>query len=98
MTSRGRRRQPHPSSPPPPPLRGLREQFVHPSETLKVAVADVGIGWDTGIVRRSRPNEDSLVALRGTCTHNGRSLPIDLYVAADGCRGHSQGPEASTAS
>jgi serine/threonine protein phosphatase PrpC len=86
---------PHTSSSPPPPLRGLREQFVHPSETLKVAVDDVGIGWDTGIVRRSRPNEDSLVALRSTCTHNGRILPIDLYVVADGMGGHSQGQEAS---
>jgi len=60
-----------------------------------VAVDDVGIGWDTGIVRRSRPNEDSLVALRSTCTHNGRILPIDLYVVADGMGGHSQGQEAS---
>jgi serine/threonine protein phosphatase PrpC len=59
------------------------------------AVDDVGIGWDTGIVRRSRPNEDSLVALRSTCTHNGRILPIDLYVVADGMGGHSQGQEAS---
>ncbi len=58
-------------------------------------VDDVGIGWDTGIVRRSRPNEDSLVALRSTCTHNGRILPIDLYVVADGMGGHSQGQEAS---
>lgn len=60
-----------------------------------IAVDDVGIGWDTGIVRRSRPNEDSLVALRSTCTHNGRILPIDLYVVADGMGGHSQGQEAS---
>jgi serine/threonine protein phosphatase PrpC len=58
-------------------------------------VDDVGIGWDTGIVRGSRPNEDSLVALRSTCTHNGRILPIDLYVVADGMGGHSQGQEAS---
>src|SRR5258708_1164708 len=94
-TSAGRCKHPHPSSSPPPPLRGLREQFVHPSETLKRGVGDVGFGWDPGIVRKSRPNEDSLVALRATGTHNGRILPIDLYVVADGMGGHSQGQEAS---
>ncbi len=61
----------------------------------EVAVDDAGIGWDVGIVRRAKPNEDSLVALRSTCTHNGRILPIDLYVVADGMGGHSQGQEAS---
>jgi len=89
----------------------LRDRFAYPSGALKtptagreqskqahardIAVDDAGIGWDTGIVRRSRPNEDSLVALRSTCTHNGRILPIDLYVVADGMGGHSQGQEAS---
>ncbi len=56
---------------------------------------NVGIGWDVGIVRRSKPNEDSLVTLHSTCTHNGRLLPLDLYVVADGMGGHSHGREAS---
>ncbi len=55
----------------------------------------VGIGWDAGIARRFKPNEDNLVALHSTCTHNGRLLPLDLYVVADGMGGHSQGQEAS---
>jgi serine/threonine protein phosphatase PrpC len=58
-------------------------------------VGDVGIGWDAGIVRRFKPNEDNLVAMRTTCTHNDRLLPLDLYVVADGMGGHSQGQAAS---
>jgi serine/threonine protein phosphatase PrpC len=54
----------------------------------------VGIGWNAGIARRFKPNEDSLVALHSTCTHNGRLLPLDLYVVADGMGGHSHGQEA----
>ena len=56
---------------------------------------NVGIGWDAGIVRRVKPNEDNLVALHSTCTHAGRLLPLDLYVVADGMGGHSHGQEAS---
>ncbi len=56
---------------------------------------NVGIGWDAGIARRFKPNEDSLVTLHSTCTHNGRLLPLDLYVVADGMGGHSHGREAS---
>ena len=55
----------------------------------------IGIGWDAGIVRRVKPNEDNLVALHSTCTHAGRLLPLDLYIVADGMGGHSHGQEAS---
>jgi serine/threonine protein phosphatase PrpC len=55
----------------------------------------VGIGWDAGITRKLKPNEDSLFALHSKCTHNGRLLPLDLYVVADGMGGHSHGLEAS---
>ncbi len=55
----------------------------------------IGIGWDAGIVRRIKPNEDNLVALHSTCTHAGRLLPLDLYIVADGMGGHSHGQEAS---
>ncbi len=64
-------------------------------DTAVAKTENIGIGWDAGIVRRDKTNEDSLVALHSTCTHEGRLLPIDLYVVADGMGGHSHGREAS---
>jgi len=74
---------------------GAKLEQARQAKRREARVEDVGIGWDAGTVRRSRPNEDSLVVLRSTCTHNGRLLPIDLYVVTDGMGGHSQGQEAS---
>lgn len=68
---------------------------VREMDTAVARTENVGIGWNAGIVRRTRPNEDSLVALHSTCTYNGRLLPLDLYVVADGMGGHSHGQEAS---
>jgi len=56
---------------------------------------DVGVGWNSGIARQDRPNEDSLVVLQGTCTYNNRLVPFGLFVVADGMGGHDFGREAS---
>ena len=95
VPARGDASIPTPLHTAPAPTRLGRLEQSKQAHARDVTIDDVGIGWDTGIVRRSRPNEDSLVALRSTCTHNGRILPIDLYVVADGMGGHSQGQEAS---
>jgi serine/threonine protein phosphatase PrpC len=62
---------------------------THPSRM------DVGVGWDAGIKRRQKPNEDSLIVLQGTCTLYGQLLPFGLFVVADGMGGHAYGQEAS---
>jgi serine/threonine protein phosphatase PrpC len=56
---------------------------------------DVGIGWDTGIKRKHKPNEDGLLALEGICTHYDRLLPFNLLIVADGMGGHAHGQDAS---
>ncbi len=56
---------------------------------------NVGVGWNSGITRRQRPNEDSLVVLQGMCTYNDQLVPFGLFVVADGMGGHDFGQEAS---
>ncbi len=56
---------------------------------------DIGVGWDVGIKRKNKPNEDSLVALQGTCIYNDRLLPFGLFVVADGMGGYAHGQDAS---
>ena len=73
-------------------VKARKEQKM---DTAVAKAENVGIGWDVGIERKARPNEDSVATLHSTCTHNGCLLPLDLYVVADGMGGHSHGQEAS---
>jgi serine/threonine protein phosphatase PrpC len=54
-----------------------------------------GIAWDRGIKRKGRPNEDSVLTMRGTCNFAERLLPFELHIVADGMGGHAQGRLAS---
>ncbi len=56
---------------------------------------EIGSGWDVGIKRKRQPNEDSVVALQGTCIFNNALLPFGLFVVADGMGGHEAGQDAS---
>lgn len=54
-----------------------------------------GVIWDVGISRRGRPNEDSVLALRGTCNFADQLQPFELHIVADGMGGHAHGRLAS---
>ncbi|HEX7737201.1 MAG TPA: protein phosphatase 2C domain-containing protein [Ktedonobacteraceae bacterium] len=54
-----------------------------------------GIAWDRGIKRKARPNEDSILTMRGTSNFAERLLPFELHIVADGMGGHAQGRLAS---
>ena len=55
----------------------------------------VGVGWDTGHLRGTEPNEDSVLAIQGMCSYKGQLVPFGLFCIADGMGGHADGKEAS---
>lgn len=54
-----------------------------------------GVVWDVGLKRRGRPNEDSILTLRGTCNMAEKLQPFELHMVADGMGGHTNGRLAS---
>lgn len=57
--------------------------------------SEPGIAWDVGLTRKDRPNEDSVLTLRGACNFADRLLPFELHIVADGMGGHAHGRLAS---
>jgi protein phosphatase len=84
-------------------VQGERNAHTHththtPTPTWQRQLAlrmDIGANWDAGITRKDRPNEDSLVALQGTCLYNNGLTPFGLFIVADGMGGHAAGQDAS---
>lgn len=60
-----------------------------------LAASGPGVAWDVGITRKGRPNEDSVLTMRGTCTGEAGLLPFELHIVADGMGGHAHGRLAS---
>jgi serine/threonine protein phosphatase PrpC len=54
---------------------------------------EVGIGLDTGIQRKGKPNEDFVFATVGCAAHMEETY--GLFVVADGMGGHARGQDAS---
>jgi serine/threonine protein phosphatase PrpC len=80
------------------PKRQIKTEQATPPIVTKTRPAlslDVGIGWDKGITRKHKPNEDGLLALEGICTHSDQLLPFNLLIVADGMGGHAHGQDAS---
>lgn len=77
------------------PTTPERPSRTGPLTARKQTRLNVGVGWNSGITRRQRPNEDSLVVLQGMCTYIDQLVPFGLFVVADGMGGHDFGQEAS---
>ena len=67
----------------------------HPRAGGSSVYLDCSTALDTGIKRRGKPNEDSLLALPAITNACGGLQPVGLFIVADGMGGHGNGQEAS---
>ena len=67
------------------------EQVVFPNGVHLLAATDS----DAGNVRRSEPNEDSTLVLQLQRVHESQSVPVGVFIVADGMGGHDNGQGAS---
>jgi serine/threonine protein phosphatase PrpC len=84
------------------PTMPLTRPRTHPAATdlssnwpSSSASSAPGVVWDVGLKRRGRPNEDSILTLRGTCNVAEKLQPFELHIVADGMGGHTNGRLAS---
>lgn len=61
----------------------------------KITTYAVSSGSDPGKVRKNAPNEDTILAIQGTCETPTGPQPVGLFVVADGMGGHADGQAAS---
>ncbi len=69
----------------------LVEQNAFPNGVHLLVATDS----DAGNVRRSEPNEDSTLALLLERVHESMSVPVGIFIIADGLGGHDNGQLAS---
>ncbi len=67
------------------------EQNPFPNGVFLLAAGDS----DAGNIRRSDPNEDSVLVLQMQRVHESNSLPVGAFIVADGMGGHDAGQVAS---
>lgn len=77
------------------PAGSMHRPTAHAPQAMRVLPLRVGVGWHPGVTRRHYPNEDSVVVMQGSYSHQNQLLPFGLFVVADGMGGHEDGQVAS---